>query len=60
MNLVPLLMVFFLHERPGDRDMRVDRWNRGGVREPCAGELRIVLRDSVVANEFENKIPAFI
>src|SRR2546422_7889079 len=60
MNLVPLLVILFPHERPSDRDMGTDRWNRRVVGESRAGRLGIRLLDLVVADDLEYKIPAFV
>src|SRR2546425_146574 len=60
MNLVPLLVILFPYERPRDRDMGADRWDRRVVGESRAGGLGIRLRDLVVADDLEHKIPAFV
>src|SRR6266566_803977 len=60
MNLAPLLVIFFAHERPRDRDMGADRWDRRVVAESLTGGPGIRLRDLVVADDLEHKIPAFI
>ena len=43
MNLVPLLVILFPHERPRDRDMGPDRWDRRVVGECPTGGLGIRL-----------------
>src|SRR5439155_13567345 len=60
MNLVPLLVILFPHERPRDRHMGADRWNGRVVGEPDAGGLGIRLRDLVVADDLEHEIAAFV
>ena len=60
MNLVPLLVILFPHERPRDCDMGADRWDRCVVGECPTGGLGIRLRDLVVANDLEHQIPAFV
>src|SRR2546422_9136194 len=60
MNLVPRLVILFPHERACERDMRTDRWKGRVVGESRAGRLGIRLRDFVVADDLEYKIPAFV
>src|SRR6266700_3017365 len=60
MNLVPLLVILFPHERPRDRDMGADRWDRRAVGESHAGGLGIRLRDLIVADDLEHEIAAFV
>src|SRR2546427_1930074 len=60
MNLVPLLVILFPHERPRDYDMGADRWDRCVVGESPTGGSGVRLRDLVVADDLEHKIPAFV
>src|SRR2546427_13021412 len=60
MNLVPLLVIFFPHERPRDRDMGADRWDRRVIGESPTGGLGVRLRDLVMADDLEHKIPTFV
>src|SRR2546425_222851 len=60
MSLVPLLVIFFPHERSRDRDMGADRWDGCVVGESLTGGPGIRLRDLVVADDLEHKIPAFV
>src|SRR5256885_16361896 len=60
MSLVPLLVIFFPHERSRDRDMGADRWDGCVVGESLTGGPGIRLRDLVVADDLEHKIPALV
>src|SRR2546425_12103750 len=60
MNLVPLLVILFPYERPRDRDMGADRWDRRVIGESPTGGLGVRLRDLVVADDLEHKIPTFV
>src|ERR1051325_1939897 len=60
MDLVPLLVILFPHERPRDRDMGADRWDRRVVGESNAGGFGVRLRDLVVTNDLEHEVSAFV
>src|SRR5256885_9955295 len=60
MSRVHLCVIFFPPERSRDRDMGADRWDGCVVGESLTGGPGIRLRDLVVADDLEHKIPAFV